>query len=145
MNSSDFLTLLCSVRPCGKGWIARCPAHEDHWPSLSICEGNGKILVHCFAGCSIDAICSAIGIEVRELFTARVRHRRKPSIVHSVEQQIKSLHRCLTPRDRERDITVVLAKRESLDPAIARALALAVDGELVQVALEERVNEHRTD
>jgi putative DNA primase/helicase len=34
------------------GWTARCPAHDDRNPSLSIREAsNGKILVRCHAGC----------------------------------------------------------------------------------------------
>jgi putative DNA primase/helicase len=51
------------------GWAARCPAHEDRKPSLSIDERDGKILLHCHAGCSVESICSAAGIELRELFT----------------------------------------------------------------------------
>lgn len=36
----------------GNGWTARCPAHEDRNPSLSIREGReGRVLVKCFAGC----------------------------------------------------------------------------------------------
>ncbi len=34
------------------GWMARCPAHDDRKPSLSIREGDhGKVLVCCHAGC----------------------------------------------------------------------------------------------
>src|SRR5437867_3238855 len=36
----------------GNGWIAPCPAHDDRNPSFSIQERDGKLLVHCFAGCS---------------------------------------------------------------------------------------------
>jgi putative DNA primase/helicase len=33
-------------------WSCRCPAHEDHNPSLSIRDADdGRILVHCHAGC----------------------------------------------------------------------------------------------
>ena len=39
------------ARKSGAGWIARCPAHDDHNPSLSIREVDGKTLFHCFAGC----------------------------------------------------------------------------------------------
>ena len=36
----------------GAGWIARCPAHDDRKPSLSISYGrDGKVLVKCHAGC----------------------------------------------------------------------------------------------
>jgi DNA primase len=41
--------------------MARCPAHADHNPSLSIKEGeSGKILVHCFGGCEQEAIVDAL-------------------------------------------------------------------------------------
>lgn len=57
------------ARPSGDGWIARCPAHDDYRPSLSIGEGDdGRTLLHCFAGCSIGDITRAMGIEVKELF-----------------------------------------------------------------------------
>jgi len=52
----------------GRGWVARCPAHEDRNPSLSVDERDGKILLYCHAGCTVDAICTALGIEMRELF-----------------------------------------------------------------------------
>jgi putative DNA primase/helicase len=47
-----------------KGWIAKCPAHDDQRESLAIGNGeNGKLLLHCFAGCGFDAILKAAGIE----------------------------------------------------------------------------------
>lgn len=37
----------------GEGWVARCPAHDDDEPSLSIRDGdNGVPLLKCHAGCS---------------------------------------------------------------------------------------------
>ncbi len=39
-------------RKAGGGWMARCPAHADREPSLSIRDGDGnKVLVRCHAGC----------------------------------------------------------------------------------------------
>jgi len=65
----DFLDRLDGVRPSGDGWIARCPAHEDRHPSLSISTGrDGRVLLHCHAGCSAEAIASAVGLELRDLF-----------------------------------------------------------------------------
>ena len=53
-------------RKVGSRWMARCPAHADHNPSLSIQSGNdGKILVCCFAGCEqhrVIAILKARGL-----------------------------------------------------------------------------------
>jgi len=48
-------------RRAGRGWKARCPAHEDHTPSLSITAGNdGRVLVHCHAGCDQTAVIDAL-------------------------------------------------------------------------------------
>src|ERR1700730_12983342 len=39
-------------RKTGAEWMARCPAHEDRKPSLSIKDADGgKVLVRCHAGC----------------------------------------------------------------------------------------------
>lgn len=55
-------------RRSGNGWVTLCPAHRDKKPSLSIRERNGKVVLHCFAGCTPDEVCRAAGIDMRELF-----------------------------------------------------------------------------
>jgi putative DNA primase/helicase len=65
---AEVLSRLRLVRPSGRGWIAQCPAHEDRAPSLAIHERGGKILLHCHAGCTVEAVCRAAGIELRDLF-----------------------------------------------------------------------------
>jgi len=51
-----------------EGWIACCPAHEDRSPSLSIMEGDGgKVLVKCHAGCTVEAVCAAVGLRLADL------------------------------------------------------------------------------
>ena len=69
------------VHPAGAGkWTARCPAHEDRSPSLSIAEGaEGRVLLKCHAGCSPESILSARGLALSDLFPsssapARVRY-----------------------------------------------------------------------
>ena len=59
-----------AARPAGDGkWIARCPAHEDRDPSLSIGIGrDGRVLVHCHAGCAPLDILAAVGLEMADLF-----------------------------------------------------------------------------
>jgi hypothetical protein len=57
-----------SAKPASKGqWNAPCPAHDDSSPSLSIGFKNEAIGLHCHAGCSVDAICKAVGIKVADL------------------------------------------------------------------------------
>lgn len=56
------------VQPSGDGWSARCPAHDDTNPSLSVHEGDdGRVLLHCFAGCTYEHILAAIGKHSEEL------------------------------------------------------------------------------
>ncbi|MGD1042170.1 MAG: phage/plasmid primase, P4 family [Sedimentisphaerales bacterium] len=75
MNSTgklhDILSRLKDVKQAGENkWQAKCPAHDDNRPSLSISIGSdNRILLHCFAGCTYDAICNAMGIEPRDLFS----------------------------------------------------------------------------
>ena len=54
------LAKLPDATKAGKGWSARCPAHEDRRASLSIGEGDdGRALIRCHAGCRVDAVCAA--------------------------------------------------------------------------------------
>lgn len=67
-------------RQNGSGYTACCPAHEDRDPSLSIKEGlNGKVLLYCHAGCTLDAICDALGITKADLFDRSAEgYQRQP-------------------------------------------------------------------
>jgi hypothetical protein len=48
-------------RKAGGGWTARCPAHNDRKPSLSICDAHdGMVLVHCHAGCDQSDVIAAL-------------------------------------------------------------------------------------
>ena len=53
----------------GDGWTARCPAHDDDAPSLSVGEGrDGRALVKCHAGCEPAAVVAALGLSLPDLF-----------------------------------------------------------------------------
>lgn len=69
MMVESFLGRLEGVQRSGSGWVARCPAHGDSNPSLSVSESGGKILLHCHAGCSAAAVVEAMGLKMRDLFT----------------------------------------------------------------------------
>lgn len=74
----------CNPKQSGSGWSARCPAHEDKSPSLSVSEGDdGRALVRCHAGCETGDICSALGLELSDLKppddTTRATRKAKPS------------------------------------------------------------------
>jgi hypothetical protein len=64
---TEILGRLRSVRRAHGGWTACCPAHEDASPSLSVALGeSGRVLLHCFAGCSYSAIRTALEQQVTE-------------------------------------------------------------------------------
>ena len=72
MTVDVLLTQLDRVRARGTDkWQARCPAHSDRSPSLSLrLAEDGRVLVHCFSGCTVEEICAALSIRVAELFPA---------------------------------------------------------------------------
>jgi hypothetical protein len=73
MIAEALLSRLDGVRKSGAGrWVARCPAHEDRSPSLSIGEGtDGRLLMRCFAGCEVAEVVGAIGLDLSDLFPPR--------------------------------------------------------------------------
>lgn len=49
------------AKKVGNGYSAKCPAHDDSNPSLSLSEGpDGKVLFYCHAGCSQDSVINAL-------------------------------------------------------------------------------------
>lgn len=67
-----FLSLLCGVKKSGAGFMACCPAHDDRSPSLSVKEGDdGRVLLHCFAGCTFYEVIESLGLSPSDLFIHR--------------------------------------------------------------------------
>jgi putative DNA primase/helicase len=63
-------------RKIGSAWMARCPAHEDRDPSLSIDDAkNGKVLVCCHAGCDQRDVIAAL--QWRGLWQSDSRHESR--------------------------------------------------------------------
>lgn len=68
-NLDRILGRLEKVRGRKGSWTASCPAHRDKSPSLAIRQiEDGRILMHCFAGCSVDEVVGAIGFDLSDLF-----------------------------------------------------------------------------
>jgi putative DNA primase/helicase len=48
-------------RKAGGGWIACCPSHDDHKPSLSLRDADdGKVLVCCHASCNQELVIATL-------------------------------------------------------------------------------------
>lgn len=73
----------------GNGFMTCCPAHDDATPSLSLSEAaDGKILLNCFSGCSVESICTALDIPISELFNLpRNECRETRRIVYSYQDE----------------------------------------------------------
>ena len=80
MSAEILLSRLDKVRRTGPGrWSARCPAHDDKGPSLSIKETDDeRVLIHCFAGCDVHNILAAVSLDIADLFPPREIQQGKP-------------------------------------------------------------------
>ncbi len=62
----------------GDSWIAKCPAHEDKSPSLTVrALSDGRVLIHCFAGCGAAEVVGAVGLAMTDLFPESIGHHVK--------------------------------------------------------------------
>ena len=59
----------------GPHFACRCPAHDDDKPSLAVSVGkDGRVLLHCHAGCKSEAVLAAAGLTWRDVAPAHVAH-----------------------------------------------------------------------
>jgi putative DNA primase/helicase len=76
-------------RKTGAAWMARCPAHADREPSLSICDADdGKVLLHCHAGCGQERVISVLrsrGLWVQTGHHSFVRRVARPAANHRLD------------------------------------------------------------
>jgi hypothetical protein len=78
--TEEVLSRLDAVRRTGNGWRARCPAHADQTPSLSIREGERGLLVYCWSGCTLADICKGMNLSPKDLFfDAPTRRGQRPA------------------------------------------------------------------
>lgn len=81
MDVQNVLSRFEGVKGGNGQWYAQCPAHKDKHQSLSISQGDdGRILFHCHAGCSTEAVAAAIGLEIKDLFPSE-KPRERASVV----------------------------------------------------------------
>ncbi len=97
MNADQLLSRLDQVKQTGScRWTARCPAHDDKSPSLSIRElEDGRVLAYCFAGCGAADVMESIGLSLSDLFPdnlsdhmPRVRDRKH---WHAAREALKAI------------------------------------------------------
>lgn len=135
----QLLDRLDAVRETGAGrWIARCPAHDDRHPSLSVREtADGTVLLKCWAGCGAADVVAAVGLELRDLFPPRMDDR-PPLRKHERWASVDVL-RCLA---HEAVIVLVAAEATGRGEALTDADRdrLAVAAGRLRAAVEEVAN-----
>jgi rhodanese-related sulfurtransferase len=58
--TAESIAIALKGRKSGAGYVACCPSHEDHNPSLSLKDADGRVLVHCHAGCDQARVVEAL-------------------------------------------------------------------------------------
>lgn len=112
-GTERLLNRLDGVRGRGaRGWTAKCPAHPDKHASLSVSEvADGKILVHCFAGCTALEVVQACGLELADLFPERLKpstpEERRLARQHASEARWMAAARVL---NEEAAVSLIAAK-----------------------------------
>lgn len=72
-------------------WNACCPAHQDRSPSLAVGETeDGRVLVHCHGGCSVEDVLAAVGLDMTDLYPDTTR-TSYPSLMQHIHTRPKSM------------------------------------------------------
>lgn len=130
-------------RAAGQGrWRARCPAHHGRSAtSLSIAQGERGVLLRCWAGCGFDQIIKAAGLKACDLISSprqpRPEDRLESQIRAAVAQAEAEFRHHPAAARADHPLTVLISDDAHVDQSVARALALATEGELVQIAMED--------
>ena len=114
MSAHDIVNRLDFCKSVREGeWLARCPSHDDKSPSLTIKDaGDGRTLVHCFAGCGANEVLNAIGLELQDLYppTDRNYHAERTQKERTIDELVIEIARAdraagksISPTDRDRE------------------------------------------
>jgi hypothetical protein len=128
MNPTDFVALV-KARNAGRGrWVAQCPAHPDRSPSLSICEGDdGRLLLHCFGGCTTIRILETLGLEMRDLFAGPLPNPEQLRAAKAA--QVAHEQKAAAARQSWRDAMELVEKRQTVTNALLDKLVREPDND----------------
>jgi hypothetical protein len=72
------------ARRVGKGkYMAKCRAHNDQKPSLSVREGRDAALIKCWAGCDLKDVLKASGLSLKDIWYASLED---PAAIRKIRQ-----------------------------------------------------------
>jgi hypothetical protein len=104
------LARLEGVRATGPDrWQARCPAHKDKTPSLSIRDaGDGRTLIYCFAGCDPEDILASVGMSWADLYPDPAECANEQALAAGHKRRQKMLAE-ITATDYARNVLLIAA------------------------------------
>jgi hypothetical protein len=119
-------------------WMAKCPAHLDRSPSLSIAAGgDGRVLLRCFAGCELSAVLQSAGLKIDNLFPGPPPAPEQLAAAAADRERKLEAEREQRTKERAADDWLRL-EWQRLDrsvPEVARELAMMPDGAAGEGAL----------
>jgi hypothetical protein len=156
----DVLSRLDQVRETARGWSARCPAHHDRSPSLSVLARDGRVIsLRCWAGCSYDEILRALDIaetSTTTTTTAPTRprsplalaldiaprqawYREETRLVYAISDQVRPLRRAVTIA---RAIAGLAGDRTETWRLLAHAAGVEHQADAIEAELDAIIRSH---
>jgi hypothetical protein len=121
------LERLEGVKKAGGAFKARCPAHADRSPSLSIKEGDdGRVLLYCFAGCEVAAVVAALKLQMADLFSQNL-----PGTGKKIGPPGVSVRDLLAAAEFERQVLYIVKSDQAAGKSVSQA-----DWERAKLALK---------
>ncbi len=72
MTLQEIVAIFGAKQTSNGSYIAKCPAHNDSTPSLSISQGNnGNVVIHCHAGCPAHLVLAQKGLTMASLWNTQ--------------------------------------------------------------------------
>lgn len=92
MNINEFLSRFEDVKRNGKEYQCRCPSHIDDKASLSVCEKDGKILLHCHAGCETADILASVGLTFEDIGSGKKTYKWWERLEYAMNKHIEAVY-----------------------------------------------------
>ena len=126
------ISRLHRVQQHGNGYRADCPSGHSSRGALSLSEADdGRVMLHCFAGCSASEVVAALGLSLSDLFPKR-QSRNLPPLERARLRELTSIaawRAALGVLSREGTVVEVAAtmieRHESLAPDDIARIRLA--------------------
>ena len=95
------LSRLDGVQRVGRGFMARCPVHADHRPSLAVTVGDDdRVLLLCRAGCETETILTSLNLTWGDLFSHSRPRTSPPSRPETIACELDIVRQSLIAKER---------------------------------------------